>query len=250
MKVFWLSMAAACGLVVLQSLAGSEEPGAPPGIQSERSLPGRHSHVARDILTFCKPTKGFWVDLGAGKGDLGIALIEITGNSVVMLDPNAESLAEAVQLARDKGFADRALAVVGCAEAIPFPDDTVDLVASRGSIFFWDDPVKGLKEIYRVLRPGGKAYVGGGAGSGYPKSAVEKLIQDRKTKMEGAEAEKWKRFVELRRPEQMQAWAEQAGLREFQVMGQGAISDADRRVGQGVWLLFEKHAEGTGEPAN
>ena len=32
------------------------------------------------------------------------------------------------------------------------------------------------------------------------------MIQDRKRRMKGDEAEKWKRFVELRRPEQMQKW--------------------------------------------
>ena len=122
---------------------------------------------------------------------------------------------------------------------MPFPDDTVDLVVSRGSIFFWDDPAKGLSEVARVLRPGGKAYIGGGAGSGYPKWAAEKLIQGRKEKMQGEEAEKWKRFVELRRPEQMK-WAQAAGLTDFQVMGKGAISAEDARAGQGVWLLFHK----------
>jgi hypothetical protein len=85
--------------------------------------------------------------------------------------------------------------------------------------------------------------IGGGHGSSYPKEATDKVIEDRKKKMEGDNAEKWKKFVELRRPEQMQEWAEAAGLPEFQVMGKGAISAEDERVGQGVWLLFEKKPE-------
>ena len=103
--------------------------------------------------------------------------------------------------------------------------------------------MKGLQEVFRVLRTGGKAYIGGGAGSGYPQEAVAKLIDDRKKKMEGKDSEKWKKFVRLRRPEQMREWAEGAGLPEFQVMGKGAISAEDERVGQGVWLLFEKKPE-------
>ena len=34
--------------------------------------------------------------------------------------------------------------------------------------------------------------------------------------------------------------AKDAGLSEFQIMGKGAISADDPRVGQGVWLMFEK----------
>ena len=165
-----------------------------------------------------------------------------------MLDPKRESMAEGLEIAREKGLEDRLSAVVGVAEEMPFLDNSVDLLVSRGSIFFWDDPVKGLQEVYRVLRPGGKAYIGGGAGSGYPKWAVEKLIQGRKERMHGDDVEKWKRFVELRRPEQMNRWAEEAGLRDAQVMGKGAISDEDERVGQGVWLLFEKKPESATKP--
>ncbi len=209
-------------------------------LHGEQSLPGRHYYVVQDMLKYCTPTKGFWVDLGAGKGQVAIPLIEATGNPVVMLDPKADSMAAGLEIARQKGLADRLSAVVGVAENLPFPDSSVDLVVSRGSIFFWDDPVKGLREVYRVLRPGGKAYIGGGAGSGYPQWAVEKLIQGRTKKREGEAAEKWKHFVEIRRPEQMQKWAQDAKLPDFKVMGKGAISADDARVGQGVWLLMEK----------
>ena len=221
---------------------------APKDIKSEQSLPSRYPYVIEDALGFCTPAKGFWVDLGAGKGQVAIPLIETTGNPVVMLDPNAEAMSKGLEIAREKKLEDRLSAVVGRAEAMPFPDNTVDFVVSRGSIFFWDDPVAGLKEVYRVLRPGGKAYIGGGAGSGYPKWAAEKLIRERKDKMQGEQAEKWTRFVELRRPEQMKLWGDAAGLREFQVMGKGAISSEDKRTGQGVWILFEKKAEAVSNP--
>ncbi len=218
----------------------AQEATTPGGLKTEESLPDRYPYVVEDVLRHAKPEKGFWLDLGAGKGQVAIPLIEATGNPVVMLDPNGEALAKGLQSARARGLGDRLLAVVGVAEHLPFPDDSVDLVVSRGSIVFWEDQAAGLREVYRVLRPGGKAYIGGGAGSGYPKPAAAKLIQERKDKMRGDEAEKWNRFVELRRPEQMRGWAEKAQLPKFEVMGKGAISDEDSRVGQGVWLLVEK----------
>ncbi|NLF73839.1 MAG: class I SAM-dependent methyltransferase [Candidatus Anammoximicrobium sp.] len=207
--------------------------------------PDRYVCVVEDMLKLCEPEKGFWIDLGAGKGQVAIPLIEKTGNPVTMLDPNAEAMAEGLEAARAKGLEDRLFAVVGVAEDMPFPDNTVNFVASRGSIFFWNDPGKGLREVYRVLRPGGKAMIGGGHGSGYPKEATVEVIEQRKKKMdgEGEEAEKWSKFVKLRRPKQMQEWAEAAGLPKFQVMGKGAISAEDKRVGQGIWLLFEKKPE-------
>jgi len=250
MKPWWIVSATAIRLLFWSALAEAQNPAPPEGIKNEQALPSRYEYVVQDILKLCQPQRGFWVDLGAGKGPVAIQLIEATGNAVVMLDPNREALTEGLELAREKKIADRLCAVVGVAESLPFPDNTVDLVVSRGSIFFWEDPVKGLQEVQRVLRPGGKAYIGGGAGSGYPKASAEKLIQERKENLRGEEAEKWKRFVELRRPEQMKTWVQAAGLREFEVLGRGAISADDAKVGQGVWLLFEKKQAALGKPPN
>ena len=245
--------ASALGIIVVLATApllAGEQSGAPRGLRSEQSLPSRYPYVVEDVLKHCKPQKGFWIDLGAGKAQLTIPLIEATGNPVVMIDPNEESMSEGLEAAREKGLGDRLGAVVGVAEEMPLPDNSVDLVVSRGSIFFWDDQAKGLQEVYRVLRPGGKAYIGGGAGSGYPKWAADKLIAQRKQRMTGEEAEKWKRFVALRRPDKMRSWAEAAGLAEFEVMGQGGISAEDPRVGQGVWILFEKKPDSANEKSD
>ncbi len=242
--MFHFRVAVASALVCLGMIGSArpaeQEPGTPSGLSREQSLPSRYPYVVEDALRHCNPSKGFWVDLGAGKGQVAIPLIEATGNAVVMLDPNAEALSEGLQAAREKGLEDRLSAVVGVAEKLPFPDGSVDLVISRGSIFFWENPAEGLREVVRVLRPGGKAYIGGGAGSGFPKWAADELIKGRQARVHGEDAEKWQRFVELRRPERMQKWAEAAGMKDFTVMGKGAVSAEDPRVGQGVWLLYEK----------
>lgn len=230
-------------VLTLSAVAAAQPANGPKGLEGEQSLPSRYPYVVADALRHCAPTRGFWVDLGAGKGQVAIPLIEATDNSVVMLDPNAEAMAEGLKAAREKGLETRLSAVVGVAEKMPFPDSSVDFVISRGSVFFWDDPPKGLQEVYRVLRPGGCAYIGGGAGSGYPAWATRKLIEQRKKSMEGDEAEKWKRFVALRRPEQMKEWAAKAGLRDYAILGAGAVSAADARVGQGEWIVIRKPAE-------
>jgi SAM-dependent methyltransferase len=239
----WRYLPVSAFLLAAFFAAGSsiaQESNAPSGLHAEKELPSRYPYVVHDALNFCQPEKGFWVDLGAGKGQVTIPLIEATGNPVVMLDPDEEAMAEGLATARAKGLANRLAAVVGVAEQMPLPDNSVDFLLSRGSIFFWDDPAQGLREVRRVLRPGGKAYIGGGAGSGYPKWATDKLVEDRATKLESPKPGKWPRFVELRRPEQMEQWARSAELTGYRIMGSGAISAADKRVGQGIWLLFEK----------
>ena len=46
--------------------------------------------------------------------------------------------------------------VVAPAENMPFPASYFDLVTSLSSLHFWTSPASGLKEIHRVLQPGGQ----------------------------------------------------------------------------------------------
>ena len=44
----------------------------------------------------------------------------------------------------------------GSASAIPYPDASFDRVAAVNTLHFWPDPLGGLREALRVLRPGGR----------------------------------------------------------------------------------------------
>ena len=47
----------------------------------------------------------------------------------------------------------------GTAERLPAPDDAFTRVVSVESAYYWSDPARGLREIFRVLAAGGSAWI-------------------------------------------------------------------------------------------
>ena len=121
--------------------------------------------IARQILERTGITSGRCIDLGGGPGMLAVELAKASALDVTVCDVTFECVALAKENSREHGVHERVSAVQGTAEKLPFDDNSIDLVVSRGSIFFWEDQQKGLSEVYRVLRPGGWAYIGGGFGT-------------------------------------------------------------------------------------
>lgn len=88
------------------------------------------------------------LDLGAGTGKLTIRLVE-RGLNVIAVDPIPEML-EVL-----RGSLPDTPALLGTAEEIPLPDDSVDSVLVAQA-WHWFDPERAIKEVARVLRPGGR----------------------------------------------------------------------------------------------
>jgi ubiquinone/menaquinone biosynthesis C-methylase UbiE len=63
------------------------------------------------------------------------------------------------------GLTGRITPIVGDVHRMPFREGSAALVVSRGSIRFWRNKPAAFREIRRVLKAGGKGFVGGGAGS-------------------------------------------------------------------------------------
>lgn len=123
-----------------------------------------YPYLARQITDKFNITKGLCVDLGSGPASLAIAMARVTDLTVYSLDIQQVMTDIARQNIAEAGLSSRIHALTADVSRMPFEDSSIDLVVSRGSIFFWADRVAAFQEIYRVLQFGGVAYCGGSLG--------------------------------------------------------------------------------------
>jgi ubiquinone/menaquinone biosynthesis C-methylase UbiE len=93
------------------------------------------------------------LDLGCGAGHVSFNAAPNAGE-VIAYDLAAEMLAVVAQAAAERGLANISTRQ-GAAERLPFPEASFDCVLSRYSAHHWRDVEAALREVARVLKPGG-----------------------------------------------------------------------------------------------
>jgi demethylmenaquinone methyltransferase / 2-methoxy-6-polyprenyl-1,4-benzoquinol methylase len=96
------------------------------------------------------------LDVATGTGLVARALVRRYGCSVVGLDQSPEMLAVARERLADKGVSAHVTLVQGEAERLPFADDEFDHLTFTYLLRYVDDPAATLRELARVVRPGGR----------------------------------------------------------------------------------------------
>ena len=97
------------------------------------------------------------LDLGCGGGHVSFTLAPLA-REVVAYDLSPDMLATVEGAAAERGLAN-IVTQRGAAEALPFPDATFDVVATRYSAHHWHDLAAALAGVRRVLKPGGLAVI-------------------------------------------------------------------------------------------
>jgi SAM-dependent methyltransferase len=116
--------------------------------------------IASDIAATASPGAKI-MEVGCGPGHLSIRLARGDGLDVTGLDLDPAMIERARANAARHPKADQRSPtfIVGDVAALPFEDAAFDLVISTFSMHHWSDPAAGLREIHRVLRPGGRALI-------------------------------------------------------------------------------------------
>jgi len=153
-------------------------------------------------------------------------MAKITDMTFFALDHSPPMLAFAVRHIEKEGLADRVIPLVGDVHHLPFPDNSVDFMISRGSVLFWEDKPAAFGEIKRVLKKRGKSYIGCGMGSKELRDEIfEKMRQRDKN---------WDRNHQQRRSKQNAEELKQAltrgGITQFDIQEDDA----------GLWVYLER----------
>jgi len=96
------------------------------------------------------------LEIGTGPGTGLVLLARAGAERVIGIDPSAVMLVQAQRRIAASGVGDRIELREGVAERLPLADGSVDAILAVNSVPYWDDPVRGLAEARRVLRPGGR----------------------------------------------------------------------------------------------
>jgi ubiquinone/menaquinone biosynthesis C-methylase UbiE len=100
------------------------------------------------------------LEVGPGPG-VGLALAAAKAHQgwVVGVDPSQMMFAMARRRNRAPNEAGRVAPHSGTANHLPIEDATFDKAMTMNSLHLWPDPVAGLREVRRILRPGGRIAV-------------------------------------------------------------------------------------------
>lgn len=98
------------------------------------------------------------LDIGYGNGFLIHEIYKKTGAKIKGIDISQDmKLAASKRNAKGVNRKDIELGIGDCCD-LTYADESFDAVTTVNTIYFWDDTIKGLSEIKRVLRNGGTFY--------------------------------------------------------------------------------------------
>jgi SAM-dependent methyltransferase len=118
--------------------------------------------VRNRVLAGARLRKGMSVlDIGAGTGLLALEARRRVGASgrVLALDVSLDALRRCRRATSAESMAAQLTSVVGDALALPLRDGCVDAVVARSVLIYVRDKPSAARELYRVVRPGGRVSI-------------------------------------------------------------------------------------------
>jgi len=116
------------------------------------------------------------LEIGFGPGVAIALLAETPAGHIAGVDQSVEMVEQAT--ARNAEAIDRGRVSLqrGSVERLPFADGTFDRALAINSMQTWPDAIGGLREVHRVLKPGGALALGFTRHSGQPKRGLAETL--------------------------------------------------------------------------
>ncbi len=96
------------------------------------------------------------LDVGCGGGQNIANFLKRTNGKVYGIDYSPASIEKSLKKNKRAVIKNHSEILQANVSAIPFEDETFDLVTAFETIYFWEDIINDFKEVRRVLKPNGK----------------------------------------------------------------------------------------------
>ena len=117
---------------------------------------------ALEVIAFFGRDPEIVMDLSCGTGIMARKLAKSRFYQLIIaLDyskPMLKMLLDEIDLEKNTSPFENLVVIRGDARSIPLVSNAVDAIYAGAAMHCWSDPQKGIEEIYRILRPGGKIF--------------------------------------------------------------------------------------------
>jgi demethylmenaquinone methyltransferase/2-methoxy-6-polyprenyl-1,4-benzoquinol methylase len=99
------------------------------------------------------------LDIATGTGDFAVALLKLNPKEVIGVDISSGMLEVGNNKMEKRGYDDKIKLILGDSESLQFDDSYFDGVTVAFGVRNFENLEKGLSEMLRVIKPGGKAVI-------------------------------------------------------------------------------------------
>lgn len=138
-----------------------------------------YPYLVLQIMETYGKTSGAVLELGPFSGGISLELAKAyPGLQITLADESSEVVEYLQQEIATSGLSKDIEIKKTDLDHLIFYDSQFDLVILRGAFFFLDKKENLLQEIFRVLKKGGLAFVGGGYGKDVPKKLIDEIADE------------------------------------------------------------------------
>jgi peroxiredoxin/SAM-dependent methyltransferase len=194
--------------------------------------------LAAQVVSDYEITRGRALDISYGPPYLAMELAHQTTLVFDVLAADSTEAALCVERIEEAGLSQRFNVHVGRADFLPFRDGAYDLVLTRDAMRFWKDKAAVYREINRVLKRGGIAFLGAGLGRNLPESQAELLWASVQYWRNKAGPQPWS--ATLPYPEYLGRAAVDGGIQGYELWTEGYCTCR-------TWVVWRKGASSGAE---
>ncbi len=135
-----------------------------------------YPYLAAQVMEYYGKSYGDVLELGPFAGGISVELARMYPGLKITLAAQESGMVDFLRMEMEEARLDREMELRCCElDNLAFAGSLFDLVIFRGAYFFLDEESRIIREIYRVLKEDGIAFIGGGYGKNTPQALIDEI---------------------------------------------------------------------------